>query len=83
MYFNLGTTIFRFLIAAIALSSAMTLTAYAQVASNQQMAFEGTLTTPSGDPIDLANKTLRFYVIANGCYLYGETYLTALEVFPR
>lgn len=37
------------------------------------MAFEGSLTDNSGNPINLAGVTLAFYVSAGTCYLYGES----------
>ncbi|MCM2353015.1 MAG: hypothetical protein NDI63_05305 [Pseudobdellovibrio sp.] len=57
---------------AIALSLLLCQPTFAQSSENQQMAFEGNLTDTSGNPINLSNVALTFYVSANGCYLYNE-----------
>lgn len=46
---------------------------FAQSTQNQQIVFEGTLLDNSGNAIDLSGASLKFYVSANGCYLYGES----------
>jgi len=76
---NLSTGMTNFIkkFTAIALSLLLCQPTYAQSSENQQMAFEGSLTDTSGNPLNLASATLTFYISANGCYLYGESSATA------
>lgn len=77
MNLGMGMTSFTKKFAAIALSLLLCQPMYAQSSENQQMAFEGSLTDTNGNPINLTNAALTFYISANGCYLYGEWSATA------
>lgn len=79
MNLSMGITNFTKKFTAIALSLLLCqpTPTFAQSSENQQMAFEGTLTDTSGNPINLANQALTFYISANGCYLYNEWSATA------
>lgn len=76
MFVKTRTTHLKHICAVILLALLPQLT-FAQSTQNQQMAFEGSLTDNSGNPINLAGASLAFYVSAGTCYLYGETSTTA------
>lgn len=77
MNLRMGIANFTKKFTAIALSLLLCQPTFSQSSENQQMAFEGSLTDSSGNPINLANAALTFYISANGCYLYGEWSATA------
>lgn len=72
MYLHAGNAKLFKQFTAIALSLLLCQPTFAQ-SENQQMAFEGSLTDINGNAINLSGANLVFYIIANNCYLYGES----------